>query len=197
MKSERTTVLIAIIAIAMAAWCASENRRLRGRLEEVARAAELDRKQWQGLSPVTGVTNLGPRLKHLEESSRGLGEVMAAVQRHFAKLHFAGEARNWDLARFEIGELEENLDTAAALRPEERGVGLFGIIDAFKKTQMTALKDAIEVKDRTLFRQAYAESILMCNSCHAATGRPFIFIVTPTNSPVANQRWEPPPEEEK
>ena len=87
-------------------------------------------------------------MKHLEESSRGLGEVMAAVQRHFAKLHFAGEARNWDLARFEVGELQENLDTAAALRPEERGVGLFGIVDAFKKTQIAGLKDAIEVKDR-------------------------------------------------
>jgi hypothetical protein len=107
-----------------------------------------------------------------------------------------GEARNWDLARFECGEVEEHLRTAAVLRPEERGVGLAGIIDAFKQTQLAELKDAIDVKDRTLFRAAYQQSILMCNSCHRASGRPFITIMMPTNSPVPNQRRELPPEGE-
>lgn len=128
----------------------------------------------------------------LEAASVGLGGVMSSIQLHFAKLYFASEARNWDLAKFQYGELAEKLDAAAALRPEERGVNLVGIIDAFKNTQFAALKDAIEVKDRSLFRDAYRQSILMCNSCHQATGRPFINITVPTNPPVPNQQWELP-----
>jgi hypothetical protein len=57
---------------------------------------------------------------------------------------------------------------------------------------MVALKDAIDMKDRSLFKDAYQESIVMCNTCHQSTGRPFITITIPTNPPVANQRWEPP-----
>jgi hypothetical protein len=65
-------------------------------------------------------------------------------------------------------------------------------MDAFKNTQLVALKDAIEMKDRRLFRDAYREALVMCNTCHQSTGRPFITITIPTNPPVSNQRWELP-----
>jgi hypothetical protein len=190
MKAERGALLVAIVALITAGWCACEVRRLQTRLENLS--GELRSLRPNAGSPSLLTTNLDQRVKTLEAASPGLGGIMADAQTHFAKLYFASEARNWDLARFEWGELESKLNAIAALRAEERGVGLSAIVDAFKQTQLVTLKDAIELKDRRLFREAYQESISMCNGCHQATGRPFIAITTPTQPPVSNQRWEPP-----
>jgi hypothetical protein len=40
----------------------------------------------------------------------GLGEFMSGIQVHHEKLWFAGNAQNWKLANFEIGEIREALD---------------------------------------------------------------------------------------
>ena len=181
--------MVAIVALIGAGWSLQEGRKLQARLDRIS-------SEWRppvslSTNPAMQTTNLEQRLKKLESVLPELGVTMSAIQLHFAKLYFAAEARNWDLAQFERIEIEENLDTAAALRPEERGVNISGIIDAFKNTQLTSLKEAIEVKDRGLFREAYRDSIIMCNTCHQATGRPFIVITIPTNPPVSNQRWEP------
>jgi hypothetical protein len=190
MKRERLTLLAAVIALITAAWCVSEIRNLQARLDRVG--GELHPRQPPGANLGSPTTNLDQRLKRLEAAAPSPGLFMSAIQLHFAKLYFAGEARNWDLARFEQGEILEHLDVVAALRPEEGAVSVVGIMDAFKNTQLVALKDAIEMKDRGLFRDAYQQSILMCNTCHQTTGRPFIVITIPTNPPVSNQRWESP-----
>jgi len=132
------------------------------------------------------------RLKKLEASAPGVGEVMSGIQLHFSKLYFAGQAGNWKLADFELDEITENLDNAAALRPEENGVKLGGVVDAFKQSQLTELKRAVDNHDAEGFRKQYLESMAVCNSCHASTGRPFIVITTPTAPPVTNQRWAAP-----
>lgn len=41
----------------------------------------------------------------------GLGEFMTATQLRHAKLWFAGEQNNWDLAAYEIDEVKEGLRT--------------------------------------------------------------------------------------
>ena len=132
------------------------------------------------------------RLQALEAGAPGVGSLMSGVQLHFAKLHFAASAGNWELAAFELHEVEENLEKAALLRPEENGVDLGGVTAAFRQTQLAALKAAAEAGDPPAFRSAYAEAVSVCNGCHAATGRPFIVIVEPTAPPVSNQQWEPP-----
>src|SRR5882672_5230135 len=51
----------------------------------------------------------------------GLGEFMSSLQIHHAKLWFAGENQNWQLAGFEIGEIKETLEDIpvyCADRPE-------------------------------------------------------------------------------
>jgi hypothetical protein len=175
-KSERASLLLSSLAFAMACWCAWKLATLPRRpiVAEARTPAEIE-----------------TRLKKVEASSVGLGEVMCGIQLHFAKLYFAGQARNWDLARFERGEVEEGLEKVEALRPQENGVNLAGIAGAFEATQLVALKDAIDMKDRAMFREAYEQSLQMCNTCHQSTGRPFLAITIPTNPPVANQRWEP------
>ncbi len=192
MKLERIALLAAVIAVITAGLSVAEVRKLQARLDRVADGSRPPASPLPGPSVGSPATNVEQRLKQLEAAAPSPGLFMSAVQLHFAKLYFAGEARNWDLARFERGEMLEHLDVVAALRPAEGAVSVTGIMDAFKNTQLAAIKDAIEMKDRGLFREAYRESIIMCNTCHQATGRPFITITIPTNPPVSNQRWEAP-----
>ena len=135
---------------------------------------------------------LSDRVKKLESTAPGVGEVMTGVQLHFAKLFYAAKAGNWNLANFEIDEVKENLENAAALRPEEKGVKLHGVVDAFEQTQIAAMDSAVSQHDLKTFRQNYSDAILVCNSCHRSTGRPFIIITEPTAPPVSNQQWAPP-----
>jgi hypothetical protein len=192
MKLQRTALAASMIALVTAGWCAAELHRLQARLERIS--SNPRPPEAPGAGPGPQPANVEQRLKKLEVAMPGVGDVMSGIQLHFAKLYFAGEARNWDLARFERGEIEEGLNAVAALRPEEKGVDFVGLIDAFKQTQLTSLKDGVEMKDRGLFREAYQDTVVMCNACHQSTGRPFITITIPTNPPVANQRWEPPAE---
>jgi len=139
----------------------------------------------------TGKTSLESRIEKLEATAPGVGEVMTHVQLHFSKLYFAADAKNWDLANFEIDEVREDLEAAALLRPEERGVRLGNVIDAFKQTELEGMKSAVQLKDLAAFTRDYDESIMVCNSCHASTGRPYIVITQPTSPPVFNQLWKP------
>ena len=132
------------------------------------------------------------RLKALEAAAPGVGTIMSSVQLHFAKLYFAGKAQNWQLAEFELHEVEENLDKAVTLRPEEQGTNLVGLNDGFKQTQLAALNRAAQNKDWSAFQSAYTEAIGVCNGCHEETTRPFIVITVPAAPPVPNQQWEPP-----
>ncbi len=132
------------------------------------------------------------RLAAVEAAAPGVGDVMSNVQLHFAKLYFAVEASNWDLAKFELHEIEENLEKSVRLRPEEKGVQLDGILEAFKETEFEAMNKAVVSKDKMSFGRAYDDSIAVCNSCHTATGRHFIVITLPMVPPVTNQLWKPP-----
>jgi len=52
-----------------------------------------------------------------EPYAPGLGEFMAATQLRHAKLWFAGQAKNWDLAGYEVDEIKEGLEDAAKQFP--------------------------------------------------------------------------------
>jgi hypothetical protein len=180
MRLERILLAISIVVLVIAIWTTTRANRA-GQAVAMTTAAA---------APAAATTNdVELRVKKLETAAPGVGTLMLEVQLHFAKLYFAGEARNWDLATFERNQIEELVEKAAILRPVENGVKLDEVINTFKQTPFSAVKDAIEVKDRNLVRQAYNDSMAMCNACHQATGRPFIAIVTPTNPPVSNQRW--------
>src|SRR6185312_9161161 len=57
----------------------------------------------------------------------GLGEFMSEIQVHHAKLWFAGKYQNWELADFEVGEIQEALDDIPKFcsdRPEVKSLGM-------------------------------------------------------------------------
>jgi hypothetical protein len=116
-----------------------------------------------------------------------LGDLMNAIQFRHMKLWFAGKARNWDLAAYELRQLETALMEAATLYPG---------IPATNVTRMTdpaqSVADAIEAKDSQRFAKAVGEFTNGCNACHQSIGRGFIVMRVPTESPFNNQVFTPP-----
>ena len=77
----------------------------------------------------------------------GLGEFMSQIQIHHAKLWFAGKYKNWELAGFEVGEIQEALDDIpkyCADRPEVKSISI--VIPA-----MDSLSRAIKEKNENKF----------------------------------------------
>jgi hypothetical protein len=115
-----------------------------------------------------------------------LGDIMNAIQFRHMKLWFAGKALNWELAAYELRQLESGLMEAATL---------YAGIPATNVTRMTgpaqSVADAIEAKDSRLFAKSFAEFTDGCNACHQSIGRGFIVMRVPTESPFNNQAFPP------
>lgn len=115
-----------------------------------------------------------------------LGDIMGATQlRHF-KLSYAGSLGNWELASYELGQIENSFINAARLY-ENIPIEKINMIER----PMIALADAIKAKDGARFAGAFAELTATCNSCHEAAHVGFIRIQVPTASPFSNQSFVP------
>ncbi|SRR5713226_145943 len=124
-----------------------------------------------------------------KESAPGLGEYMTTMQLHMAKLWFAAAAQNWDLAQYEVGELDETAEGAQALHTVKNGVDISKVLGSVRETQIAGMIDSIKRKNQTDFQKAYDETLSACNGCHESAGYKFINIVRPTSPPVSNQKW--------
>jgi hypothetical protein len=120
----------------------------------------------------------------------GLGEYMTTIQLHAAKLWFAAKASNWELATYELHELEETMEAARKLNIEKNGVKISNVLDAVLQTQIAQLEESIKRKNQIDFQKSYDETLSACNGCHTEAGYKFIQIVRPTAPPVTNQKWE-------
>lgn len=117
----------------------------------------------------------------------GLGEFMSEIQIHHAKLWFAGKYGNWDLANFEIGEIQEALDDIPKYcsdRPEVKSIGM--IVPA-----MDSLSNAVKEKSEPKFDSSFTLLTVTCNDCHKATNHGFNMIKIPDMPPVSNQVFRP------
>jgi hypothetical protein len=187
MKMQTVAAILATAALILAVWSTWEINALQKRLDSLSGTV-------RGQSIDTRRETDGPieeRVRKLEASAPGLGEIMAGIQTHTAKLYYAGKAGNWPLVEFEMTELDEGLAAVPSVRPQENNVPLAPVIDAFRNSQWAALKDVVSRKDTAGFEKAYGDVLMVCNACHQATGKPFIVIIPPTQSPASNQRWEP------
>jgi hypothetical protein len=116
----------------------------------------------------------------------GLGDIMDAIQWRHLKLSYAGKLGNWELASYELGQIQERLSDAARfyLRiPIEK-------IDMIEQP-LKALSAAINAKNGEHFTRAFADLTESCNSCHVAANVGFITIQIPSSSPFSNQLLTP------
>ena len=105
---------------------------------------------------------------------------MLEVGHRFELLGEAADAGRWELAEFELQELEEVFEELglAAVPEESRDVDLQGIREAFIETNPPELASAIERRDAAAFAEAFERAALTCNGCHKASSHPFIEIPT-------------------
>jgi len=121
----------------------------------------------------------------------GFGEFMAGTQVRHAKLWFAGEAENWELAAYEVDEIKEGLEDAAKLHPTHKGVPVADMIKSSLDAPLAELEAAIAAKDKSRFARAFDGLTSACNACHTAASYGFIKVQRPTMAPVSNQVFTP------
>jgi hypothetical protein len=119
----------------------------------------------------------------------GLGDQMHAVQLRHAKLWFAGSAENWDLAAFELEEINETLERIARWHADNKEVPMPSSIKAYTQVGRYALDQSIRQRDAPNFPAAFDQLTEGCNECHRAAHHGFIVIQRPTQDPVGNQSW--------
>ena len=122
----------------------------------------------------------------------GLGEFMGRIQVDHAKIWLAGEARNWDLAGYQLTELKEVLSDVQDLVPRYQNVPIGEMIDAIITETITELEGTIEKRDFNSFSVSFDKLTAACNSCHQAANRGYIAIRRPTQSTFSNQDFSPP-----
>ena len=115
-----------------------------------------------------------------------LGDIMNAIQSRHIKLWFAGMARNWELADYELRQIEAGLVEAALLY---QGIPVTNVTTMEEPAR--SITAAIEARDSKRFAKAVGELTDGCNACHQSIGRGFIVIQAPTTSPFSNQSFAP------
>lgn len=114
--------------------------------------------------------------KSLEKSyTPGLGMLMNAVQAHHLKLWKAGANSNWELAGFEIHELEERFEDIEKFHSEHEETKQLSII----YPSIESIEKAVSNQNRQEFVVSYENLTATCNSCHQVNDHPFIKIKTP------------------
>ena len=121
----------------------------------------------------------------------GLIEFMAHVQSHHAKIWLAGNARNWDLADYQVDELKELLEDVAKRVPKYRDVPVGQMIESTTMAPIGEIEAAIKARDSKAFATAFDKLTAACNDCHEAADRGFIVIQRPATSAFPNQSFAP------
>jgi cytochrome c553 len=106
-----------------------------------------------------------------------LGDVMVQIARRFEVAGRAGVANRFQLAEFEVLEIEELFDddVARATLPKEGPTAhIPAMAQAFRNTQAPELARAAAASDRQAFAIAFQRAAATCNACHQASGKGFI-----------------------
>jgi hypothetical protein len=103
---------------------------------------------------------------------------MKDVGYHFANLWFAGQKKNWPLAKFYLDETRSHLKWAVRIIPVRKtkagDLDLNGILQALDNTQLSQIQKAIDARDTEQFASAYKLTVEGCYACHKAAEKPFI-----------------------
>lgn len=112
--------------------------------------------------------------------SATLSDLMNRLQLQHAKLWFAGKLSNWDLANYEIQQIEANLEATGKLLADPSRADR-------ARQQLQTVRQAIQSKDLPAFLTSYAAMTNECNGCHRSSGYAPITIQIPLTLPVPNQ----------
>ncbi len=121
----------------------------------------------------------------------GLGTVMMEYSNRLARVWYAANANNWDMAKYQVGEMTEIQEVGETTRPARAP-----LLKAFEDNFLKPLDKAIDTKDKTTFKAAFDKTVTGCNACHTTskgdpwTSYKFVAIQTPTIDPASYIDWK-------
>jgi hypothetical protein len=113
------------------------------------------------------------------------------VQPRHIKLYYAGQAKNWRLAAFELNELRGALARIGRTIPTYRNIGVDTAVASIFTDQVKAVDAAIKAADPAQFTAAYGEMTGACNACHVGMEHPFLVIKVPDAMNYPDQEFRP------
>ena len=123
--------------------------------------------------------------------SPGIAEIMVMTQVRHAKLWLAGDARNWDLADYQIEEIKEGFEDVVEHFPIYKDIPVGQMIEATIMTPIKNVEEAVKAHDHAKFVSTFDKLTDACNTCHQAANRGFIVIQRPSASAFPGQSFEP------
>jgi hypothetical protein len=113
------------------------------------------------------------------------------MQPRHIKLYYAGQAKNWTLAAFELNELRGALARIGRTIPIYRKISVDEAVAAIFTDKLKAVDAAIKAADPAQFTAAYGEMTGACNACHQAMEHPFLKIKVPDAPNYPDQDFSP------
>ena len=99
----------------------------------------------------------------------GLTIIMPLVGQRYWKLYYAAEAGNWDLAFYQLQQVQDLMETGMVTRPQYAKD-----LQAFMEGYLEPIEEAIEDRDWTAFQEAYNDGIIGSRMYHDRNKRPYI-----------------------
>src|SRR3984893_3810562 len=96
------------------------------------------------------------------------------VQPRHIRLYYAGQAKNWRLAAFQVNELRGALARIGRTIPNYRNINVDTAVASIFAEKLKAVGDAVKVADLTQFNAAYEEMTAACNDCHKGMEHSFL-----------------------
>jgi len=113
------------------------------------------------------------------------------VQPRHIKLYYAGQARNWRLAAFQVNELRGALARIGRTIPNYRNINVDTAVSSIFTDKLKAVDAAIKAADLAQFTATYGEMTGACNDCHRGMEHPFLVIKVPDAGNFPDQEFRP------
>jgi hypothetical protein len=113
------------------------------------------------------------------------------IQPRHLKLYYAGRAKNWKLAAFQLQELRQALARIGRTIPNYRRIGVDDAVASIFTEKAVAVDGAIKSADSAKFAVAFSDMTNACNACHAAMEHEFLVIKVPEADVYPNQEFRP------
>jgi hypothetical protein len=130
------------------------------------------------VDPPGELAALRAEIEQLKGKVPDQSHAMKDVGYHFANLWFAGQKRNWPLAKFYLDETRSHLKWAVRIIPIRKTkageVDLRGVLEAVDNSMLSEIQKAIEKQDVKKFGDTYKQTIEGCYSCHKASEKPYL-----------------------
>jgi hypothetical protein len=113
------------------------------------------------------------------------------VQPRHMKLYYAGQAKNWQLAAFQINELRGALARIGRTIPNYRNINVDTAVASIFTDKLKAVDAAVKAADLGQFNAAYGEMTAACNDCHKGMEHAFLVIKVPESGNFPDQEFRP------